>query len=117
MIINDYIGESGKAVELYIFGDAKISDSILINKSKDLNKLYNVDLFIKKDFIRLNQIIKDLNLKIPEKYDNYSFNQQLKQGNFIRPIKEINIKRERKDKIFYYYDLGINSMDLEGRYL
>ena len=112
-VINNCILEAGKAVELYIFGDEKISDSILITKSKDLNELYNVDLFIQKDFTRMNQIIKDMNFKIPEEYDRCSFNQQLNKGN----IKEINIKPERKDKKFYYYDLGINSMDLEGRYL
>ena len=115
ILINDFIGESGKAVELYIFENEKISDNILISHSKDLSKLYNVNLFIQKDFLHLNQIIKELDLKIEENNDKYLFSQQSKKGNFSIPKLEINIKEKRKDNIFYYYDLGINSIDLEGR--
>ena len=113
-LIYDLIGESGKTIELFIFGDEKIANNILYSKDKCLIYLYNSDLFIQNDFKELNNIINKLGFSINERYENISFNQQSKKGIIPDSNTEIKKNQDRKHKIFYYYDLGINSIDLEG---
>ena len=110
--INDLIEESDRAIELYIFGEEKIINNIFLSKDIDLSKLYDINLYIERDFSKLKEIIN--NLKLKHCIDNNKeFNiLQLGKGKINTP--KLKIENKHKNKIYYYYDLGIDSIDLEG---
>ena len=111
--INDYLGESGEAIEKYLFGDNRIVDLILNSNNKDLSCLFNADLYVQSNFKDLQEKIKQLDLKFDEKQSLSHDKQQRKERIQIPKLKIRNIEK-RKPMVIYYYDLDINSIDYEG---
>ena len=108
--IIEFIGESGQAIERYIFGDKKIVNNIIYSKMSDLSQLYNSELFIQNNFDKLNELVERFKTDFNQKKSNEE-NQQTRLGNEIS-IPKLNIKKDGKVKIYTYYDLGISSTDL-----
>lgn len=111
--INDYLGESGVAIEKYLFGDNRIADLILNSNDKDLSCLFDADLYVKSNFKDLQEKIKQLDLKFDEK-QAFSRDKQQRKGRIQIPKLKIRNIEKRKPMVIYYYDLGINSIDYEG---
>ena len=112
--INDYLGESGVAIEKYVFGDNRITYLILNSNYKDLSFLFNADLYVQSNFKDLQEIKKQLDFKFDE-IQTFSCGKQQRKGRIQIPKQKIrkNIEK-RKPMVIYYYDLGINSIDYEG---
>ena len=104
-MINDYLGESGEAFEIYIFGDKKIVDNILNSKNIDLTELYNPKLFVEKDFQKLNAIINNLKIKSEEEKNHTDlFNTKSKKPKATIIIEKAKFSLECND-------LGIEPID------
>ena len=110
--INDYLGESGVAIEKYLFGDNRTADLILNSNDKDLSCLFNADLYVQSNFKDLQEKINQLDLKFDEK-QTFSSDKQQRKGTIQIP----KFEEKRKPMAIYYYDLGISSTDYEGKYL
>jgi len=110
--IAEFLGESGQALERYIFGDEAIVNNIIYSKGKNLSQLYDSKLFIQKDFNELHKLIEDFKPNFKKEKGNEE-NQQsrLGTGSTIY-IPKLNIKKDGKVRIYHYYDLDINSADL-----
>lgn len=109
IIINDYLGESGEALEIYIFGDKKIVNNILNSKNTDLTELYNPTLFIEKDFKKLNAIINKLKIKnVEDKNNTDLFNTKLRKR-IVTTIPKIKIEKAKFS--LNCNDLGIEPID------
>ena len=107
----DHLGESGQALDRYIFGDELIINNIVYSKENDLSKLYNSDLFTKNNFNDLNKLTENFKPSINEKF--YNKNPQTKPGkNQKISIPKLDIKKFGNAKILTYYDLNISSTDL-----
>ena len=111
--LNDYIGESGDALEQYLIGDSTTLSKIIYSTGKDLSELLRLELFIKEDFSELNEIIKNLKLNEDDNIDkNGRQIQQSKKG--IYTIPKIKIKKTGRSKMIYYYDLNVASSHFLG---
>ena len=108
----EFLGESGQAIEKYIFGDEKILNQIIYSKGIDLSELNEPDLFTKKDFNKLNNIIKTLKLNIEKGDCGKEYKQNRERVNSSVLVPKLKIKKFGKVKMYTYYDLNINSTDL-----
>ena len=107
----DYLGESGQAIDRYIFGDELIINNIVYSMEEDLSKLYNSDLFTKNNFDDLNKLTENFKPSINEKFDNKNPQTKLRKNQKIS-IPKLDIKKNGNAKILTYYDLNISSTDL-----
>ena len=107
-----FLGESGQAIEKYIFGDEKIVNAIIYSKGIDLSQLYDPDLFSKKDFNKLNNIIENYKLDIEQKESEEKFQQNRERVNSSISVPKLEIKKCGNVKMYTYSDLNINSTDL-----
>ena len=110
--IIEYIGESGQAIEKYIFGDEKIANAIIYSKVIDLSQLYKPDLFTKKDFNELNSIIKNFKFNAEQKNCEEKYKQNRERVNPPNSVPKLKIKKYGNVKIYTYADLNISSTDL-----
>ena len=110
--IIEFIGESGQAIEKYIFGDEKIANAIIYSKGIDLSQLYEPDLFTKKDFDKLNNIIKNYKLNIEPKNYEEKYKQNRERVNPPISVPKLKMKKNGNVKMYSYSDLNISSTDL-----
>ena len=110
--IIEFIGESGQAIEKYIFGDEKIVNAIIYSKGIDLSQLYEPDLFTKKDFNKLNSIIKNFKFNIEPKNYEEKYKQNRERINHPISVPKLNMKKNGNVKMYTYSDLNISSTDL-----
>ena len=108
----EFLGESGQAIEKYIFGDEKILNQIIYSKGIDLSQLNEPDLFTKKDFNKLNNIIKNLKLNIEKEDCEEEYKQNRERVSSSVLVPKLKIKKCGQVKMYTYYDLNINSTDL-----
>ena len=108
--VNEYIGESGNAVEIYLFDDHDLANKILYSQRLDLKDLYNHELYVKPDFNELNSIIKKYNFK-KENDSNLYQEKQSKKGEEIK-IPKLKFRKGEKARMFTYIDLGVDCNDL-----
>lgn len=98
LLICEKSGESGKAIEYFLFNDNCVLDRLL--KCDDLKLLKNVDLFIKEDNKQLNEIkeiiLKKKNTKFI--FDNFS-SLTFSASKSFRNIKKIKLESGIEDEI------------------
>ena len=97
--------------KIYVWRWKKVNN-IIYSKGKDLSQFFNYELFIQKDFDKLNQIVKDLKLDNTGSKGKEKSQQARLGSNPTISIPKLNIKKDGKVKIFTYYDLNISSTDL-----
>ena len=98
---------------MFLFGDMKILNKILKSKDVNLEKLYKKELYIKKDFEELNEIVSKIILR-NEEDSNIIDNKQKKEG--VRTIPKLNIKNVQKNKrIIKFSELPFfNNIELQS---
>ena len=102
----------GQAIEKYIFGDEKIANVIIYSKGIDLSRLSEPDLFIKKDFNKLNSIIQNFKFNIEPKNYEEKYKQNSERVNPLISVAKMNMKKCGNVKMYTYSDLNISSTDL-----
>ena len=104
-----FLDKSEQTIEKYIFLDDKIIKSIIYSKGIDLSQICDPDLFIQKDFNKLNNIIKKFKFNIEQKECKNQYRETVDSSNLAQ--KSV-ISKSKNVKIYSYYDLNINSTDL-----
>lgn len=87
-------------------------NAIIYSKGIDLSQLYDPDLFSKKDFNKLNNIIENYKLDIEQKESEEKFQQNRERVNSSISVPKLEIKKCGNVKMYTYSDLNINSTDL-----
>ena len=116
----DEIGEEGYAIELFIFGNYIKTDYLLTN-FRDLTDFLKTDLYLEKNFEKLNNLfsqhLSKSNIEIIKKYENSEQNiNQMKSRNIDIDIKTKIDNIEKNKKIIKNPIYFFNNYPLEANY-
>ena len=108
----DEEGEEGYAIEMFLFGDFKITD-ILIKSSDDLGELCNTKLYSGNNLEDLHKIISEIIGKVILNLinDEISKNDEEFHKNVLNKNNNINNNCQKKNNIYYFKNCG-----KEGKY-